>query len=236
MGKEYNDADDGELPLPKPKGSLKPKLNDDHKVYLKNFVDDNPSSNADDMMEALCDSFDGLTVSKTSLYRFLKEECAISFKLVRKESVERNSVVKIQQRFEYVTQVMESDVDYLSNCVFIDEAAFNVNMKRSGGWASRGQTPVVKVPFTRAENRTILGAVCYHGVVQLSLRKPKAPFQNKRRKVDDHNSNSRTGTVTGHHKQFLFDLMTCLDEHPILKMPMWLWIMLVSIRIPVLAE
>lgn len=139
---EYKEADDGELPLPKIKGNPKPRLNDEHKDYLKDIVDDNPSSTLVDMLDALCTSFDGLNVSKYSLNRFLKDECAFSFKLARKESVDRNSEAKIEQRFQYVTQLMDSDVDYLSNCIFIDEAAFNNNMKRSGGWAPKGETPV----------------------------------------------------------------------------------------------
>lgn len=216
--REYNESGSVELPLPKAKNTSKPKLNEEHKTFLKDLVDQDPSSSLNDMLDSLTESFEGLIVSKSSLHRFVKNDCALSFKLVRKESVERNSVSKIQQRFDFVTQVMDSDVDYLSNCVFIDEAAFNINMKKSGGWAPKGVTPVVKTPTTRAENRTIVGAICYHGVVQMSLRKPKAPGQSKKRRIEGEGPEKVTkGTVTGHYKQFLFDLIDCLDKHPILN-------------------
>lgn len=59
--------------------------------------------------------------------------CAFSFELARKDSVERNSEAKINPIYEYVSQVVEPDVDYFSNWVLIAEIAFNI-MKRSGGW------------------------------------------------------------------------------------------------------
>lgn len=217
--KEYKKAADEELPVAKQRGAIaKPKLNEDHEGFLKEYVDENPSSTLDDIMDQLTSSFMDLSVSKTSLHTFLKDECTLTFKIARKEGVERNSISKIQERFEFVTKVLESDIDYSSNCVFIDEAGFNINMKRSGGWAPKGVTPVVKTPSTRSENRTILGAICYFGVVQLSLRKPKAPSLNKKRKLElDKQQDTSRGTITGHYKQFLLDLMDTMDAHPVMK-------------------
>lgn len=54
--KEYKKADNDELPVVKQRGKP-PKLNDDHMEFLKNFVDDSPSSNLDDLMNGLSQSF-----------------------------------------------------------------------------------------------------------------------------------------------------------------------------------
>lgn len=86
-------------------------------------------------MELLSDFFMGLRASKTSLYTFLKNVRALSSKIARKDSVKKNSVKKIKHRFEFVSNVLSCDIDYCPNYVFIDEAGFNINMKRSGGWA-----------------------------------------------------------------------------------------------------
>ncbi|ODV81179.1 uncharacterized protein CANTADRAFT_25403 [Suhomyces tanzawaensis NRRL Y-17324] len=37
-------------------------------------------------------------------------------------------------------------------------------MKWSGAWAPKGNTPIVKILSTSAENITILGAICFQGV------------------------------------------------------------------------
>lgn len=217
--KEFKEQGEVDVPVAKPRGKVPyPKLNDDHKEYLTKYVEENPSAILDEMMDNLSETFMDLTVSRSTLHSFLKKECAISFKLARKESVERNSSKKIQERFDFVTKVLKSGIEYLSNCVFIDEAGFNINMKRSGAWAPRGNTPVVKTPSTRAENLTILGAICTHGIVQLSLRKPRAPLTSKKRKVGlNEVVDSSRGTITGHYKQFLLDVMDVLDKSPYMR-------------------
>ncbi|KAI7849900.1 hypothetical protein BDC45DRAFT_519376 [Circinella umbellata] len=34
-------------------------------------------------------------------------------------------------RFEWATEILKADIEYWTNCVFIDESSFKVNMKRS---------------------------------------------------------------------------------------------------------
>lgn len=107
------------------------------------------------MVDSLGDNFNALKVSKSSLHRFVHDECFFTFKLARKECVDRNSPDKVKQRYVFAESVLASNIDYSKNCVFIDEAAFNINMKRTGGWVPKGETPVVKTPLTRAENRSV---------------------------------------------------------------------------------
>ncbi|KAI5950228.1 hypothetical protein KGF54_005185, partial [Candida jiufengensis] len=118
-----------------------------------------------------------------------------------------------EARYEYVSNIIKSGINY-ANCVFIDEAGFNINLHRSSGWAEKGKTPVVVTPSTRAVNRSVLGAVCFDGVVKLSLRKPNDTTQNKKRKADGQpGANVAKGTVTAHYKQFLVDIMNVLDDY-----------------------
>lgn len=56
-------------------------------------------------------------MSKITLHKFLKEECTLSFKIARKESVEWNPIKKIQERFDFVTKVLDSEVEYPSNSI-----------------------------------------------------------------------------------------------------------------------
>ncbi|KAI8089084.1 uncharacterized protein BX664DRAFT_263420, partial [Halteromyces radiatus] len=52
-----------------------------------------------------------------------------------------NSDETIEKRYEWVLKWMNTDMDYTTNCVFIDKAAFNMNQRRAFGWAKKGGTP-----------------------------------------------------------------------------------------------
>lgn len=60
------------------------KLNDEHKQCLYDFLDKNPSARLDEMMVQLERSFNTLSLSKSTVFRFVKDECAFTFKLARK--------------------------------------------------------------------------------------------------------------------------------------------------------
>lgn len=115
------------------KRGRKPLLNANHKEYLEKSFGENPSVTIDQAMDSLTNQFEGLKVSKQTVRDFMVNECALSFKKVYFYPTERNSSEKIQQRCEWVINWSKTDLDYQSNCVFIDEAAFHVNLKRTMG-------------------------------------------------------------------------------------------------------
>lgn len=212
--RKFNEGGGLEVPAPEPRGrASKPKLSKPHKEFLTSFVDDNPSAILVDMVGALSNQFEGLLVSKSTVHRFLTKDLSFTFKLARKEPVDRNSAKLIEARFDFVKKIKDLNVDYLRDCVFIDEAAFNYNLTRSQGWALKGETPVVKTPTTRAESKTVLGAICYRGIVQLTLRQPFILSGRKKRKFTGETAADVTrGTNTGHFKQFLLNVMDELDK------------------------
>lgn len=63
----------------------------------------------------------------------------MSLKRALLQPAERNRNTKIEARFQWVTELLKNDIDYMTNCVFIDELSFNINMKRSMGWATSGR-------------------------------------------------------------------------------------------------
>ncbi|CAO0801114.1 unnamed protein product [Mucor circinelloides] len=110
----------------------RPALMDDHhKTHLVDLIDEEPSLVLEQMMDSLTASFIDLEISKTAPYNFVTKECKISLKRAHFHSVDRKSPGKIKARKEWVEEWMNTDMDYMSNCVFIDEAAFHINMKRS---------------------------------------------------------------------------------------------------------
>ncbi|CEI89974.1 hypothetical protein RMCBS344292_04310 [Rhizopus microsporus] len=201
------------------KRGRKPLLNANHKEYLEKSFGENPSVTIDQAMDSLTNQFEDLKVSKQTVRDFMVNECALSFKKVYFYPTERNSLEKIQQRYEWVINWSKTDLDYQSNCVFIDEAAFNVNLKRTMGWSKKGERVIVEIPTTRAQTTTILGAISPHGIINVKVRRP---YQSASKKRKLHTASSKTsgftvikttGTVTGHYFNFIASTLDVLDMH-----------------------
>lgn len=199
------------------KAGRPPVLTEEHQQFLINFIDERPSSVLDEMIEGLTSHFAGLTIKKSALHDFVTKKCNITLKRAHFHSIERNSPEKIEERYCWVKKMLDTDMDYLSNCVFIDEAAFHINMKRSVAWSRKGERAVVVVPKTRAKTTTILGAICAYGVVNIRVRRPKVQTQNKKRKAERSmptpKEATKRGTVTGHYFNFVASCMDIMDQH-----------------------
>lgn len=97
-----------------------------------------PSAVVDQAMTSLTSKFAGLNIGKTAVYNFMTGECNLPFKKARMYSIQRNSPDNIERRYEWVlNRDNETDMDYMSNCVFINEAAFHINLKRSTAWSKK---------------------------------------------------------------------------------------------------
>ncbi|KAI8359905.1 hypothetical protein EDC96DRAFT_595891 [Choanephora cucurbitarum] len=66
----------------------------------------------------------------------------------------KNDEGNIEARYEWVKRVAETDMSFLRSCLFIDESGLHINMNRSGTWAPKGETPIVKAKNTRAVSHT----------------------------------------------------------------------------------
>lgn len=117
-----------------------PILDDSHKDFLTNMIDENTDSlTLDIMMESLIKAFEKIDSGKMAFYNFVTKKCSISLKRAHFYTVERNTPERILERYEWVKHWMKTDIDYLTNCVFIDEAAFHINLKRTFSWFRKGE-------------------------------------------------------------------------------------------------
>ncbi|EIE80821.1 hypothetical protein RO3G_05526 [Rhizopus delemar RA 99-880] len=147
-------------------------------------------------------------------------KCRISCKRAHFQPEERNNLEKIQLRYDWVKHWESTDLDFESNCVFIDEAGFHINMKRSFAWSKVGTRAVVKTPKTKSKMTTILGAISPFGVVNMKVRTPKV-VQSKKRKLRGNKEDERdidsvkrtVGTVTGHYFNFIANTLDVMDRH-----------------------
>ncbi|KAI8094119.1 hypothetical protein BDF21DRAFT_394589 [Thamnidium elegans] len=113
------------------------------------------------------------------------EKCRISCKKSHYYPEDRNCPDKIEERWNWVKDLLDNtEIDYQSNCVFIDEAAFHISLKRCFSWSKFGTRAIVKTPKTKPKMTTILGAISPYGVVNVKFRMPKvATVASKRRKA-----------------------------------------------------
>ena len=83
--------------------------------------------------------------------------------------MERNSEEKIQQRYDWVQKWQHTDLDSTTNCAFLDESAFHINLKRDMAWSKKGTHAIVTVLTTEAIATSILGAISGSGLINVSL-------------------------------------------------------------------
>ncbi|CEG75317.1 hypothetical protein RMATCC62417_10382 [Rhizopus microsporus] len=141
----------------------------------------------------------------------MRRECNLSLKKADFHSIERNSPAKIEERYNWVCKWESTDMNFLTNCVFLDESAFDINMKRSRAWSKKGTRAIVTRPTTRANTTSILGAISAAGLITVGVKKPRPA---KKRKAEGYIS---TGTVTGHYISFLKMTLDEMDKYPHMK-------------------
>lgn len=75
-----------------------------------------------------------------------------------------------------------TDMDFMKNCVFIDEAGFNMHLRRNFGRSKIGTSAKAVVPSNRGISITIFGAIYHGGIIDLTLRKPQPVARPKKEK------------------------------------------------------
>ncbi|KAG1349283.1 hypothetical protein G6F62_003630 [Rhizopus arrhizus] len=116
-----------------------------------------------------------------------------------------------------VTEVQKwqrTDLGFTTNCVFLDESAFHINLKRGMAWSKKGTPAIVTVPTTKANATSILSAISATGLINVSLRVPK---RIKKRKLGREIGGYSTGTVIGHYLSFLKATLDEMDRYPEMK-------------------
>ncbi|EIE80620.1 hypothetical protein RO3G_05325 [Rhizopus delemar RA 99-880] len=192
---EALEVDDAIEEQPKKNQHLR-KLEKEHTKFLEEFIDNNSVVTLDRMVDALSDKFEGLSISKSGVDKHLKESCSYTLKRITKIPAKRNSPDVIELRFRAVEAwIKDSNISFMQNCIFIDEAGFNLHTVRSQGRSKKGEPAKVVVATTRGPSVSILGAICSLGVINVGLKVTKA------------------GTKWKEFMAFLIHVMDVLDKH-----------------------
>jgi hypothetical protein len=197
------------------------KLNGQHKDHFIRFYDEKPTATIDDGINELIKSFKGLSIKKSRVAEFMKEECNLSLKSITRHPAQRNSPETIEARAVWVAEWLAKGTDY-NNCVFLDESGFNINMTRGKAWSKVGEPAIEVIPFTRAVSKTALGAISSIGVVNVSVREAGNVKRRKvvgatKRKVPGNCLTLPKGTTDSHFMQFVVNTMGNMDQFPEMK-------------------
>ncbi|KAI8088610.1 hypothetical protein BDF21DRAFT_334380, partial [Thamnidium elegans] len=116
------------------------------KNAITEFYYKQPTATAEQLLDQLTSTFEGLSLSKPTLYRYLNDLWFFTLKRIQPEPSERNSTERIQARKKWMEEIKSIDVDYMNNCVFIDGA----NLRITQGWAPKVESTIVKALTVRA--------------------------------------------------------------------------------------
>ena len=150
--KKYNDDEEKRLPIrcSKPAARRKGKLTEEHSRFLVEYIDEYPAAVLSDIKHHLCEAFPGLTISISALHRHLVQNCKVTLKKLEKLTAARNSDRVVALRKEKVEEWKATrSLDFCKNCVFIDEAGFNLHTQRNHGCSRRGTPAKGTIPTAK---------------------------------------------------------------------------------------
>lgn len=136
MWNEFNKSGGKELPGFKKSSKhdnrgRPPILIEEHTQFLIKYIDSNVASTVDLVHDELCKPFPGLRISVNVVYKHMGTKCNLSLKGAEILRKERDSDTTIRKRKLHIEKCKENNVDYQKNCVFIDEAGFNLHIIRN---------------------------------------------------------------------------------------------------------
>ncbi|KAG2216845.1 hypothetical protein INT45_013989 [Circinella minor] len=177
---------DGEAYLPsqlKKPGRPHSVLTNEHSLFLQDLYDKNPSATLKQAQDQLWERFT-VAITQSGLQKHLVKCCGLTMKKLKKVTAYRNLLETIKKKMNWVFNMDKENINY-DEYNFIDEAGFNLHLRRTFGRSKKGQPAKEGVSNNRGVNVSILGAIAAEGIVNLSLIKPQAVTTSKKRKLQD---------------------------------------------------
>jgi hypothetical protein len=131
-------------------------------------------------------------------------------------------------RFAVITHWVAAEVDFMTNCVFIDESGFSSHQIRKRAWSRIGEPAIVKVPTQKGVNVSIVGCTASWGIINFNKVEPLKPSDaalikkefpqpenKKKRKAKTGEAakpQAKKGTTVYHIAKFIKANMDILDK------------------------
>jgi hypothetical protein len=122
------------------------KLTEEHYKLLVEYIDEHPAAVLSDIKHHLCKAFPGLTIWISALHRHLVQKWKVTLKKLEKLTTTRNSDRVVVRRKEKIEEWNATPgLDFCENCVFMDEARFNLHTQINHGRSRKAHQQ--KAPF-----------------------------------------------------------------------------------------
>ncbi|KAG1458282.1 hypothetical protein G6F56_006432 [Rhizopus delemar] len=118
----------------------KGQLQEKHKAFLLDYFDEYPSARVKDAIDGLTENFENFSLKETVVGKYIREDCNLTIKKVTRHPHARNTDNTLKERHDWVKTWSKTDTDFNSNCVFIDESTFDINMRPPTARFARGGT------------------------------------------------------------------------------------------------
>jgi hypothetical protein len=121
-------------------------LTEEHYKLLVEYIDEHPAAVLSDIKHHLCKAFPGLTIWTSALHRHLVQKWKVTLKKLEKLTTTRNSDRVVVRRKEKIEEWNATPgLDFCENCVFMDEARFNLHTQINHGRSRKAHQQ--KAPF-----------------------------------------------------------------------------------------
>ncbi|KAI8639747.1 hypothetical protein BD408DRAFT_323088, partial [Parasitella parasitica] len=98
-------------------------------------------------------------LSISGIHLHLINKIGYTLKIAKPLVTKRNDESTLQKRVDFVTKLTSSNINYDSNCIFVDESGFTTSQIRKFARSKKGEAAIVYNKKTRDLNITILVAV-----------------------------------------------------------------------------
>ncbi|KAI9310423.1 hypothetical protein BX666DRAFT_1838897, partial [Dichotomocladium elegans] len=115
----------------KPAVSGTRKLFQQHTESLIKFYEKRPDATLKEARTALCEEFKDLTITIGALQKHLVKHCCLTLKKLEKLPAARVSERTVTMRYDCVQGWLADTTFCFEDCVFLDEAGFNMHIKRN---------------------------------------------------------------------------------------------------------
>ncbi|OAD72394.1 hypothetical protein PHYBLDRAFT_146586 [Phycomyces blakesleeanus NRRL 1555(-)] len=123
--------------------------------------------------DKLLEQFPGLQdvgISPQQIHKHIYTKVGFTLKRTKPVEEKRNTPNVIKSRFEFASMLQQLGISYQTNCIFVDEAGFNANLIRERGLSKKGSNAVVRTKTKRAFNITIMAAISFQGVEDVTAK------------------------------------------------------------------
>ena len=126
----------------------------------------------------------------------------------------RNSDRNKKLRREFVQEILRRGIDYMNDCVFIDETGFRKKHVQRRGYSLRGQPCIVESSNDPGINISIIGCVSSQGPILLSKHAQKSDVLDHHEQIGKKRSRKAMshGTTSTHYHDFIKDLLVVMKR------------------------